>query len=356
MASPLISICCLSEARNSVYLEFISVLAPKSRFTNRNSHKVMTWQLGGRSNEMTSQILATILVALATLSTLAYDQADHLVAKRSVRNYNVSPIFYAWFPVHRCTVGRFLGRRISGTLIATVNVDSEGQCAFMLWLLSTGDMGSARFANYKESENVCEIVDMKSSSVRTMDKSWRELMWSKCKRKESFMRCWLDVCGGSCLAIRRTTTRTPETTPTWRLTSARPWPDSMTTLEAAKPWGGDSTTLEAGQHWPEPRTTPEPQPKPITTPATPEGATTQDPTVNPFPGRCGRSSFPQAIQSSRGNFQRIVGGVEATPHSIPFIVSLRPYAFGSHNCAGSVIRVNEKDESDIVVTAAHCVE
>jgi transmembrane serine protease 3 len=50
---------------------------------------------------------------------------------------------------------------------------------------------------------------------------------------------------------------------------------------------------------------------------------------------------------------RIVGGVEARPGSNPWIVSLQNY--GMHFCGGTLIRVNNKDESDIVITAAHCV-
>jgi len=52
--------------------------------------------------------------------------------------------------------------------------------------------------------------------------------------------------------------------------------------------------------------------------------------------------------------QRIVGGTEARPGSHPWIVSLQQY--GSHFCGGTLIRVSEtKEQSDIVVTAAHCV-
>jgi transmembrane serine protease 3 len=52
--------------------------------------------------------------------------------------------------------------------------------------------------------------------------------------------------------------------------------------------------------------------------------------------------------------QRIVGGTEARPGSHPWIVSMQQY--GSHFCGGTLIRVNDnKEQSDIVVTAAHCV-
>lgn len=51
--------------------------------------------------------------------------------------------------------------------------------------------------------------------------------------------------------------------------------------------------------------------------------------------------------------QRIVGGIEARPGSHPWIVSLQQY--GSHFCGGSLINTGSATQSDIVVTAAHCV-
>lgn len=53
---------------------------------------------------------------------------------------------------------------------------------------------------------------------------------------------------------------------------------------------------------------------------------------------------------------RIVGGVEARPHSMPYIVSLRSPRSNFHFCGGTLVRVSDKDESDIVITAAHCME
>lgn len=52
--------------------------------------------------------------------------------------------------------------------------------------------------------------------------------------------------------------------------------------------------------------------------------------------------------------QEIVGGVEARQGSHPWNVSMQQH--GSHFCGASLIRVSAtKNESDIVVTAAHCV-
>jgi transmembrane serine protease 3 len=69
-------------------------------------------------------------------------------------------------------------------------------------------------------------------------------------------------------------------------------------------------------------------------------------------GSCGQTAIP--IRATRKH-NRIVGGNEAIKHSIPWIVSLRG-DYG-HHCGGTLIRVRpDKDESDIVVTAAHCME
>jgi len=71
----------------------------------------------------------------------------------------------------------------------------------------------------------------------------------------------------------------------------------------------------------------------------------------PIPaGSCGRSAF-----EPRTNL-RIVGGGESRPHSLPWIVSLSRI-MGIHICGGTLIRVSPKaEESDIFITAAHCVE
>lgn len=67
---------------------------------------------------------------------------------------------------------------------------------------------------------------------------------------------------------------------------------------------------------------------------------------------CGGSELemPEALEQGT---QEIVGGVEARPGSWPWIVSLQQG--GNHFCGGSLIRVGSKQETDIVLTAAHCV-
>jgi len=72
-----------------------------------------------------------------------------------------------------------------------------------------------------------------------------------------------------------------------------------------------------------------------------------------FGGSCGQTSVPQRANRNGGDGQRIVGGVEARPFSHPWIVSMQQQ--GSHFCGGSLIRVSEQNQTDIVVTAAHCI-
>jgi transmembrane serine protease 3 len=102
---------------------------------------------------------------------------------------------------------------------------------------------------------------------------------------------------------------------------------------------------------------PQPQPTPAPTPNPQPQPGDSGSTTNIRPGSCGQASVPQRVSRSylqnKVNFQRIVGGNEARPHSIPFIVSLRSNNW--HFCGGTLIRVNNKDESDIVVTASHCM-
>jgi len=70
------------------------------------------------------------------------------------------------------------------------------------------------------------------------------------------------------------------------------------------------------------------------------------------PGSCGQTSVPNLVNLANPS-KRIVGGVEARANSMPWIVSLR--RLGNHACGGTLLRVNGKDESDIVLTAAHCM-
>jgi len=68
---------------------------------------------------------------------------------------------------------------------------------------------------------------------------------------------------------------------------------------------------------------------------------------------CGQTSIDPMARSTT----RIINGTEAKKHSIPWIVSLRQgFSSKRHFCGGTLVRVNDGDETDIVITAAHCNE
>jgi len=71
---------------------------------------------------------------------------------------------------------------------------------------------------------------------------------------------------------------------------------------------------------------------------------------------CGKTLFPNRVSKSSANnpSTRIVGGTEARPHSMPWIISI--HENGSPFCGGSVIRCSEKDESRLILTASHCIQ
>jgi transmembrane serine protease 3 len=68
---------------------------------------------------------------------------------------------------------------------------------------------------------------------------------------------------------------------------------------------------------------------------------------------CGQSPSMRPNRRYDPDGQRIVGGVEARPGSHPWIVSLQ--MSGRHFCGGTLISVGNAQQTDIIVTAAHCV-
>jgi len=77
-----------------------------------------------------------------------------------------------------------------------------------------------------------------------------------------------------------------------------------------------------------------------------------------YHGTCGQVPIDDETVKLPHQYKRTVEhvwkGIKVRNHSIPWIVSLRNAT--GHWCGGSVLRVNSKDESDIIVTAAHCVD
>jgi len=97
---------------------------------------------------------------------------------------------------------------------------------------------------------------------------------------------------------------------------------------------------------------------PAQTPATTPRPTAPPPPPPPQPSKgvgCGKqASQYQPVLPNKST--RIIGGNTAKPHSWPWQVSLRSGESRFHFCGGSLLRVHEdKEESDIVLTAAHCV-
>jgi len=75
-------------------------------------------------------------------------------------------------------------------------------------------------------------------------------------------------------------------------------------------------------------------------------------TNNIRPGSCGQTSVPIQVVAR----QRIINGNKAKPHSIPWIINLR-YTVFKHHCGAALIRVSDTaEQSDIILTAAHCLD
>jgi transmembrane serine protease 3 len=75
---------------------------------------------------------------------------------------------------------------------------------------------------------------------------------------------------------------------------------------------------------------------------------------NVYAQKCGQPTVAQRrVRLNLNDTGRIVGGVEARPNSFPWIVSMQ--MGGRHFCGGTLLRVNNQEQTDIVVTAAHCV-
>lgn len=79
------------------------------------------------------------------------------------------------------------------------------------------------------------------------------------------------------------------------------------------------------------------------------------PSAGSAPTGCGLPFFQQNILA--GAKTRIIGGSEAVPYSYPWIGMLT-YDMGNNmvgNCGSSLVLGSSSTESDLVITAAHCV-
>ncbi|CDW60017.1 Trypsin domain containing protein [Trichuris trichiura] len=74
---------------------------------------------------------------------------------------------------------------------------------------------------------------------------------------------------------------------------------------------------------------------------------------------CGKPAVKSARHGPIGRkFNRIVGGYEATPHSLPWQVRVLRNKYGNMYslCGGSLIQLKSGNSTDLVLTAAHCLE
>jgi len=69
------------------------------------------------------------------------------------------------------------------------------------------------------------------------------------------------------------------------------------------------------------------------------------------PGSCGQTQVSNKVPGK----QRIVNGYEARPHSVPWVISLRTKDNYHYGGAVLIRASNNAEESDIILTAQHCV-
>ncbi|KRZ10948.1 Plasma kallikrein [Trichinella zimbabwensis] len=70
--------------------------------------------------------------------------------------------------------------------------------------------------------------------------------------------------------------------------------------------------------------------------------------------RCGMPVYP--IRESDDNSNRIIGGWEARPHSLPWqLYVLLGYEAGLAACGGTIIQLNPGNSTNLALTSAHCM-
>ncbi|KRZ73755.1 Plasma kallikrein [Trichinella papuae] len=70
--------------------------------------------------------------------------------------------------------------------------------------------------------------------------------------------------------------------------------------------------------------------------------------------RCGMPVYP--IRESDDNSNRIIGGWEARPHSLPWqLYVLLGYETGLAACGGTIIQLNPGNSTNLALTSAHCM-
>ncbi|KRZ32328.1 Plasma kallikrein [Trichinella pseudospiralis] len=70
--------------------------------------------------------------------------------------------------------------------------------------------------------------------------------------------------------------------------------------------------------------------------------------------KCGMPAYP--VRESDYNSNRIIGGWEARPHSLPWqLYVLLRYKTGLTACGGTIIQLNPGNSTNLALTAAHCM-
>ncbi|KRZ12322.1 Chymotrypsin-C, partial [Trichinella pseudospiralis] len=70
--------------------------------------------------------------------------------------------------------------------------------------------------------------------------------------------------------------------------------------------------------------------------------------------KCGMPAYP--VRESDYNSNRIIGGWEARPHSLPWqLYVLLEYEAGIAACGGTIIQLNLGNSTNLALTSAHCM-
>ncbi|KRY27662.1 Plasminogen -like protein [Trichinella spiralis] len=70
--------------------------------------------------------------------------------------------------------------------------------------------------------------------------------------------------------------------------------------------------------------------------------------------KCGMPAYP--VRESDDNFNRIIGGWEVRPHSLPWqLYVLLGYEAGISACGGTIIQLKPGNSTNLALTAAHCL-
>jgi len=79
------------------------------------------------------------------------------------------------------------------------------------------------------------------------------------------------------------------------------------------------------------------------------------PLKNNFQEECGKPVIKPLYNQNVGK-GKVINGYTPIPHSLPWTVSLRVDGGPNHICGGSLVRCPGKARSNLVISAAHCMD